>query len=336
MIHRQRSLSTLSAIAVAVGLAACGGGSHQTQANAPAQGAASQPSPTNEQYGAAMGQPGATTPGTEMGPAYGSQSQPGPGAPGSTSSQSTGSETGGAYGPSQYGTGPSGTTTTPPGMTGGTTGSQGMTGGTTGSQGTMGAPSTMGGTSGAGSAMGAGSTDVSSFDDAQLAAVVQSLNMSEMQTAQLAQSKATSPEVKKYAKDMMTQHREMENRANAVFSRLQITPNENAVSNQVKTDAQSDMSTLQGMRGKDFDREYIDEQVRAHNHALELVDRMIPSAKSPELKAELQGARTKIEAHLRQAEKIQQTQQKGTTNKQRGGTDMSPSTPSTPSTPPTP
>jgi putative membrane protein len=223
-----------------------------------------------------------------------------PGTMGSTSGQTTGPETSG--------------------MTGGSTGPTG----TMGSTGTMGPTGTTGGPTGAGTTMGGGSTDVSSFDDAQLAAVVQALNMDEMQSAQLAESKASSPDVKKFARDIMTQHRDMQNRANAVFSRVQITPNDNAVSTQLKTDAQSEMSTLQGMRGKEFDREYMDGQVRDHNHLLELVDRMTPNAKSPELKAELQSMRTKIEAHLRQAERIQQTLQKGTTSKQRSGSGTTP------------
>jgi putative membrane protein len=321
MIHRKRSLSTLTAIAVAVGLSACGGSSRQTQANAPSQG--QMMAPSNEQYGSAMGQPSGATPATtEAAPPYGAQpgtqvpSNPPPsgamggtgtmgattpspyggqGTMGSPSGQmSTGPETGGQYGGSQYGTGSSATT-----------GAGGTTGGMTGTTG--------------GTTMGGGTSDVSTFDDAQLAAIVQALNMSEMQLAQFAEAKASSPEVKRYAHDMMVQHREMQNRANSVFTRMQITPNDNAVSNQLKTDAQSDMSALQGMRGKDFDREYMDMQVRAHNHAMELMDRMMASAKSPELKAELQSARTKVEARLRQAERIEQTLQKGTTSKQRGG-----------------
>jgi hypothetical protein len=47
------------------------------------------------------------------------------------------------------------------------------------------------------------------------------------------------------------------------------------VSNQLKRDAQDELSTLQGMSGRDFD--YIDAQVRGHNLALELIDRMLPN-----------------------------------------------------------
>jgi putative membrane protein len=305
MILRNRSLSTLSAVAVAVGLSACGGG--RQMANAPSQG---QMAPTNEQVGAAMGQPSGATPGSEMAPS--NATPPGAQTPGNPPpSGAMGGTTPGPYGgPGTMGA-PSGQM--PPGAE--TGGMAGPTGGTTGPTGGM---------TGAAPTMGGSTADVSTFDDAQLASVMRALNMGEMQVGQFAEGKAISPEVKKFAREMMMQHREMENRSNIVFTRLQITPSDNAVSNQLKTDAQNDMSTLQGMRGKEFDREYIDEQVRVHNHALELMDRMLAVAKSPELKADLQSARLKVEAQLRLAERIQQTLQKGTTSKQRGGTTPTP------------
>ncbi len=84
------------------------------------------------------------------------------------------------------------------------------------------------------------------------------------------------------------------------------------------------MSALQSVRGHDFDRDYVDAQVRAHNKALELVDRIVPNIKSSEFKVQLQSTRPKIEAHLREAEQVQQKLMKGTTNAQPGSHDMSP------------
>ncbi len=313
MNYRNGSLSTLSALAVALGLTACGGGSRQAQANAPPPPA---PATAPSEYGAAMGQPYAAAPGTSEMPATpGSQNPSNPpsgtmtGAPTQGERSMTGTESGtmnqpGAGGPGAMG----GTSQGAPSTMGGTTGMQGSTSGMPGGAGMT------------GGAM-AGGTDLSGFDNGQLAAVVQAINMGEIQAAQMAETKASSPEVKRFAKTMAAHHRDMENRANAVFSRSQITPSDNAVSNQLKTDAQNELSTLQAMRGKDFDREYIDAQIRDHNHALELLDRAIPNTKSAELKTELQNARTKVETHLRQAEKIQQTLQKGATNKQPTGTD---------------
>ncbi len=325
MNHRNRSLSGLSAVAVTLALAACGG-ARQQQANAPMQ---PQPAPTNE-YGAAMGQPAGAASGQP-----GQQDMPPP------SPSATGPEQGGPYGggaptgPSggQVGptgetgpTGQGGETATQPGSTGGSMGSpSGMTGGTGSTSGMPGSAGAMGTPE-----QGGGSTDVSGLDDAQLAAIVHAINTGEMQAAQLAESKATSPQVKHFAREMATQHGQMEAKATTLFSRMQITPSDSPISSRLRSDAQGEVSMLHGTTGKDFDREYMDAQVRDHNQALELVDRMIPVAKNPELKTELQNLRAKIEGHLRLAERIQQTmqgapggQQKGTPNKQRGGGDNS-------------
>jgi putative membrane protein len=161
-----------------------------------------------------------------------------------------------------------------------------------------------------------GGMDVSNLTDAQTAAVIGALNEGEIEQAQLAMTKATSPEVKRFAGSMATAHRQMQNKATELLKRLQITPMDNAVSSQLKSDTQSEMTTLQSLRGKEFDRDYIDAQVRAHNEALELLDRMTPNVKNPELKSAINADRPKIESHLREAERVQQTLQKGNANSQ--------------------
>jgi putative membrane protein len=306
MKHAMRSLTTLSAIAVAVGLVACGGRSQQ-QANAPP----SQPQVAPEQYGSAMGQPGVAQPsGTET-PATPSTPYQ---APSTMGEPSTGN----------YPGGPSGAIGGPqPGSTEGQYGATqpGMGGPQPGMGGPQ--PGAGGPSAGATGPTGGATMDVSSLDDAQLAAVITAINTGQIQAAQVAATRASTPEVKKFAREMLTQHREMQSHASQVFSKQQITPSDNAISNQLKSDAQTELSTLQGERGKEFDRDYIDGQIRDHNHALELIDRMMANAKSPELRTELQNARAKVENHLRDAERIQTSLQKGSTMKQRGGTNTS-------------
>jgi putative membrane protein len=287
MNHLRSSLSKMSAVAVALGLAACAG-SNQPQANAPV-GAYTPPPATAapDQYGAAMGQPAPSTAGE-----YGAtpSTPPLPSTPGGAGM--TGGPEQGAQG-------------MPPGQapqpsTGGATG--GMTGGAPGA---MGAPSTMG-----------GSMDVSTLNDAQLAAVLQAIEQAQIQEAQLAESKATAPEMKRLAGHMAGSHQQMMSKALALFSRQQITPSDNAVSQQLLGDAQMQLSALQAMGGRDFDREYVAVVIRGHNQAIEMLDRMIPNVRNAELKAELQNLRPKLEAHLREAERVQSMSQKGTPSRQ--------------------
>jgi putative membrane protein len=187
-------------------------------------------------------------------------------------------------------------------------GGAGTMGGTQGPAGTTGAP-------GATSTMG-GTMDVSTLNDGQLAAVILAIHQGQLQEAQLAQTRAMSPEVKRLAQHLMTSHQGGASKDQALFTRLQITPSENAVSQQLQTDSQNDLSTLQGMRGRDFDRDFLMVEIKGHNQAIELIDRMIPNVRSPELKTELQNMRPQLEAHLREAERAQAATQKGATSKQ--------------------
>jgi putative membrane protein len=292
------SLSKLAAVASVLGLTACGGG-QQSQPNTPNS------AQSNYQPGATMSQR-SNGEGAESSPS----SQQHPSTSGTESSAPQGNS---GSGPGNDYAGPSGTMGSSQSSQSGSpqSGTTGMTGTTAGSTTTM------------GSAM-----DTSSLNDAQVAAVVNALNLGEIQEAQVAVSKAKSPDVKRFAQHMLTDHRDMQSKDAALLSRLQITPSENAVSNQLKTDAQNELSTLQNVTGRDFDREYIDSQVRAHNQALELIDRTMSSVKSSDLRNELQKARSKIEEHLREAERIQQSLQQGTTTK--------PQSPSSNPTTPTP
>jgi putative membrane protein len=196
---------------------------------------------------------------------------------------------------------------------------------------TPGAPVTWGGGSSS-TQMGvtnqmAGPVDLSSLSDAQFAAIIQAVNAGEIQEAQLAMSKARSPDVKRFARDMAAAHRDMQNKATALLVRLQIAPSDNAVSNQLMSDAQGEISTLQTLRGKNFDRDYIDAQVRNHNKALELLDRITPSMKNAELKAALIAVRPKIEAHLREAERVELTLQKSANDPRPGSSGASENAP---------
>jgi putative membrane protein len=317
MNHRNRSLSTPSGLAGALVLALVGSASlsagcaesgRPQQASAPTQ---RQAAPGTE-YGAAMGQPSSSPSAPMTGPA-------GTPTPGTTEYPETLPAPATPMPSSEYAP-PS--ATSPNAMPTPSYGAAGREAGReTGPMGGMGSPSGMAGTSPTGPSAGAGGPmDVSGYDDAQLAAIVQAINMGEMLAAQLAENRAASPDVRRFARDMETQHRDMQSRANAVFSRSLMTPSENPVSARLKSEMQSELSSLQSMRGKDFDRAYIEAEVREHNAVLELVDRMIADARSPELKAELENMRPKEEAHLRKVETMQQSPllPKGTTNKQRG------------------
>jgi putative membrane protein len=289
MSHLKSTLASLSTAAAILGAAACSS-NYPTAANSPS---GARPASTYSAYGPAMGEGAGYTagPSTEATPGEVGKMPP--------------------PRPTPVALVPAVPPDEPPIITRSTPSAQGTT-----------APVTWGGTSDS-SEVGVtnpmpGTTDIATLGDAQFAAIVQAMNAGEIQEAQLAMTKATSPEVKRFARDMATAHREMQSKMTALLGRLQKTPSDNAVSNQLRSDAQGETSTLQTLHGKDFDRDYIDASVRNHNKALEMIDEMMPSVKNSEFKAALVNTRPKIEAHLRDAERVQMMLEKGTTSAQPG------------------
>lgn len=156
-----------------------------------------------------------------------------------------------------------------------------------------------------------GLPDTSGLNDSQIAAMVASIHEGEIQQAQLAAAKAFSTAVKRFAEHMISAHQNMSRHDAIVLSREKMTPSDNAISNQLRTDAQDRLSALQSIHGRDFDRQYIDGQVRDHTKALELLIQVMPTVKNPDLKEDLQAARTQVEDHLQMAKKVQQQLQTG-------------------------
>jgi putative membrane protein len=143
--------------------------------------------------------------------------------------------------------------------------------------------------------------------DEQIAAVTDAANTGEVEQAKLAQKKGKNARVKKFAATMIAHHGQAKQKQSKLLGKAKITPAENALSTQLTEESTRMLETLKTAEGPDFDKAYIDSQVDAHQKVLEAFDtRLIPNAQNPELKASLEEFRTKIEAHLKEAQEIQQ------------------------------
>jgi len=162
--------------------------------------------------------------------------------------------------------------------------------------------------------------DLAKLDDAQFAAVIESLNDGEVREAQLVLGQTMNPDVKRFAHDMSVDHQAMMNKAKALWSKLNIMPSATAISGQLDAGTQNDMTTLAAMHGDALDREYADIQARDHMNAADLVGRIIPNVKSAAFRSDLTAALAKIQSHQRMAESLQKQLEKGVTNRQPGTT----------------
>ena len=142
--------------------------------------------------------------------------------------------------------------------------------------------------------------------DGEIVAVTSTANAGEIEMANLAAKTATNADVKNFAAMMITQHKDMETKGKALAAKAKITPADNDASTALKTDVQSTITSLKTQKGKDFDKAYMESQVKAHRDVLNLFDnKLLPNAQNGDLKTLLTDGRSHVAAHLAKAEEIQ-------------------------------
>jgi putative membrane protein len=144
------------------------------------------------------------------------------------------------------------------------------------------------------------------IDDAQIAHIVVTANQVDIDAGKLAASTATSPEVKKFGQQMVTDHTGVNKQAVDLATKLKVTPADNPTSQSLKAGGDKNVANLKTLKGAAFDKAYVDHEVAYHQAVLDALDKtLIPGASNAELKALLVKVRPAFVAHLEHAKTIQ-------------------------------
>ncbi len=143
-------------------------------------------------------------------------------------------------------------------------------------------------------------------NDAQIAAIVVAANTVDINAGKLAQKQASDQTVKAFAKQMVTDHTGVNKEASDLVKKLNLTPEDNESSNSLKKDGEATIEKLKSMKAKEFDRAYIDNEVKYHQSVIDTMDNtLIPSAQHASLKSLLLKVRPAFVSHLEHAKKLQ-------------------------------
>jgi len=143
------------------------------------------------------------------------------------------------------------------------------------------------------------------LSDAEISAVVNAANLGEIEEAQLAKTLAASEEVRAYADMMIRDHTAANDRHLDLARRLGIVPLENKLSKELADNTKSTIESLREKKGEEFDRAYIDAQVKTHERVLEIIiEDLLPNATHPDLAADVREMRPAVESHLTEAKRI--------------------------------
>lgn len=142
--------------------------------------------------------------------------------------------------------------------------------------------------------------------DPQIAAIVVAANSVDIEAGKLAQSKTKNEKVKQFAETMINDHTAVNKSAVDLVTKLGVTPEESETSRGLTASGEQARARLSGLSGKEFDREYIANEVAYHKLVIDAVDKtLIPNAQNAELKATLVSVRPALVAHLQHAEHLQ-------------------------------
>ena len=143
------------------------------------------------------------------------------------------------------------------------------------------------------------------WTDANVVDALTAANQGEVDYSNVAVQKATNPSVKEFAQMMVKDHSTMLDAVKSLSSKLNVTPAPNDKVNDLQKESQKDIADLNGKTaGKDFDHEFMEEQVDMHQETLDLLNDLESKTTNADLKAAIAEAKPKVQAHLDQAKAI--------------------------------
>lgn len=121
-------------------------------------------------------------------------------------------------------------------------------------------------------------------------------NYDEIQLGKLAEEKATNPAVKAFGRRMVTDHTRLTEKMKPYADSWAIS-----APNALSSDAQKEYNKLQGLSGKDFDKEYISDMVTDHSHDLDAFTKEVKDTKDAKFRASVEHGKSVVAAHKNMA-----------------------------------
>ncbi|HEX8848265.1 MAG TPA: DUF4142 domain-containing protein [Gemmatimonadaceae bacterium] len=142
--------------------------------------------------------------------------------------------------------------------------------------------------------------------DPNIVYILDQANAADSARGKLAETKATSADVKSFGRLMVGEHHALREQGQALAKKLNVTPQAPS-GDQSEAQTKQEMDTLNATaKGKAWDKAYIDYEVTYHQQVLETATKALGAAQNAELKALIQKAAPVIQHHLDRAKEIQQ------------------------------
>jgi putative membrane protein len=142
--------------------------------------------------------------------------------------------------------------------------------------------------------------------DPQIVGIVLAADQIDIDYGKIALAKSKNKGVREFAQRMVTDHSAVQQSVIGLAAKLGVTAADSPTSTGLKAGAVGITAKLNSLKGKEFDKFYIDNEVSYHKTVTDAVDAvLIPSAQNADLKSALQGAQPLFLKHLEHARMVQ-------------------------------
>lgn len=122
------------------------------------------------------------------------------------------------------------------------------------------------------------------LDDPTIVAIFDAANTWDMETSKIAETKGTTKEVRDLAKMFVRDHGQVRQQGRDLAKKLKVTPTPPKDFALAKTHADA-MKKLESLKGKEFDKYYLENEVAYHKAVIEAVtNTLLPAIQNAELK----------------------------------------------------
>jgi putative membrane protein len=141
-------------------------------------------------------------------------------------------------------------------------------------------------------------TSESDLSDGQILGVANATDDGAMALSGLASSRAQSEPVRQFARLVLKEHGITRDRGHAIAAKLRIKPAASPVGNALQKQTDDVLGRLEKTGSLDFDRIYMQSQVRLLQRVVQVFDELLPQTDSKELKGLVTDMRGQAEHHL--------------------------------------
>jgi putative membrane protein len=142
--------------------------------------------------------------------------------------------------------------------------------------------------------------------DGQILQITHTANIGEIDQARLALSRSKDARVRSLAQMMVQDHSQADKKGMVLAKKENLERAPSAASESLESDTQSTTGTLKANPAADFDKSYVDAQIREHQAVLDTIDqKLVVNATNPDLKAYLTEIRAAVASHLKHAQDVQ-------------------------------